>query len=267
MAESPFGRQAALAPNRTGRRALEAKRVVPMIHVPDVRATVAWYTAIGFKVIDTYGDGGEGLSFAILSFGTTEVMFNSGGQPGTRDRREVDLYVYTDNVDDLYRRLKDRVDVVERPHDTFYGMREFIFRDLNRFWLTFAQAAQVRHASKLATNPIAGFIHQTGKIPFEKIHELLADTKSLDAFVSALIGAAADENFKIRLADTFNKNREAVARDFIELRSLIGLGEWPSENQSLKNQIEAKRVNKAPTKSAAKKATSSKSISKAAKKK
>jgi hypothetical protein len=38
-----------------------AGKVVPMIHVPDVRATVAWYQDIGFTVIDTYGDEGEGL--------------------------------------------------------------------------------------------------------------------------------------------------------------------------------------------------------------
>ena len=116
-----------------------AEKVVPMIHVPDVRATVDWYLGIGFTVIDTYGDDGDGLSFAILSFGSSEVMFNSGGQPSTRNRREVDLYVYSDNVDDLYRRLKDRVDVQAGPHDAFYGMREFIIRDLNRFWITFGQ--------------------------------------------------------------------------------------------------------------------------------
>src|SRR5882724_5443832 len=117
----------------------ERQRAVPMIHVPDVRATVNWYESIGFKVINTYGNDGEGLSFAILSFGSSEVMFNQGGQPSKRDRREVDLYVYTDNVDDFYRRLKDRVEVVEEPNDTFYGMREFIFRDLNRFWITLGQ--------------------------------------------------------------------------------------------------------------------------------
>ena len=117
-----------------------AGKVVPMIHVPDVRATVAWYQDIGFTVIDTYGDQGEGLSFAILSFGSSEVMFNQGGQPSMRHRREVDLYVYANDVDDLYERLKDRVEVVEAPHDTFYGMREFICRDLNRFWITFGQA-------------------------------------------------------------------------------------------------------------------------------
>ena len=116
-----------------------AEKVVPMIHVPDVRATVDWYQDIGFTVVDTYGNDGDGLSFGILSFGSSEVMFNQGGQPSTRDRREVDLYIYSDSVDDLYRRLKDRVEVVEGPHDTFYGMREFIIRDLNRFWITFGQ--------------------------------------------------------------------------------------------------------------------------------
>lgn len=117
------------------------EKVVPMIHVPDVPATVDWYCGIGFKVLDTYGDDGEGLSFAILSFGSSRVMFNEGGQQSARHRREVDLYVYADNVDDLYDRLRDHVEVVEDPHDTFYGMREFIIRDLNRFWITFGQAS------------------------------------------------------------------------------------------------------------------------------
>jgi len=114
-----------------------AKNVTPMIHVPDVRANVEWYTQIGFTVTDTADDGSSGFSFAILSFGGGQVMFNSGGQSSPQKRREVDLYLEVDNVDEIYQRLKDRVEVVKPPHDTFYGMREFIIRDLNRFWITF----------------------------------------------------------------------------------------------------------------------------------
>lgn len=111
-----------------------------MIHVPDVRATVDWYQSIGFTVVATYGDEtGAGLSFAIVSFGESQVMFNCEGETSTKRRREVDLYVYTDDVDEIHSRLKDSVDVVERPHDTFYGMREVIIRDPNRFWITFGQ--------------------------------------------------------------------------------------------------------------------------------
>jgi uncharacterized glyoxalase superfamily protein PhnB len=117
------------------------QKVVPMIHVPDVQATVDWYHDIGFAIVETHGHEGEGLSFAIVSFGDTEVMFSEGGRPSTQRRREVDLYVYTHDIDDLYDRLKDRVEVVEGPHDMFYGMREFIIRDLNRFWITFGQTS------------------------------------------------------------------------------------------------------------------------------
>jgi len=117
-----------------------SKTVVPMIHVPDVRATVDWYQGIGFNVVSTYSnETADGMSFAIVSFGESRVMFNQGGETSTSRRREVDLYVYTDDVDDLYERLKDQVDVVEGPHITFYGMREIIIRDLNRFWITFGQ--------------------------------------------------------------------------------------------------------------------------------
>lgn len=117
-----------------------SKRAVPMIHVPDVRATVKWYQELGFEVVATYGDDtGEDLSFALVSFGDSQVMFNEDGEPSTKHRREVDLYVYTDEVDELYLRIKDRVDVVDGPHDTFYGMHEVVIRDLNRFWITFGQ--------------------------------------------------------------------------------------------------------------------------------
>ena len=117
-----------------------SKKVVPMIHVPDVRATVDWYQSIGFNVVATYGnETADGFSFAIVSFGDGEVMFNQDGETSDKRRREVDLYVYADDVDEIYSRLKDRVDVVEGPHNTFYGMREVIICDLNRFWVTFGQ--------------------------------------------------------------------------------------------------------------------------------
>jgi len=115
------------------------KKVVPMFHVPDVRKTVDWYRDIGFDVTVTYDDHGGGMSFAMVSFGTGEVMFSSGGRLSTRHRREVDLYVYTQDIDDLYDRIKDRVEIVEGPHNMFYGMREIIVRDLNGFWITFGQ--------------------------------------------------------------------------------------------------------------------------------
>jgi len=119
-----------------------SRKIVPMIHVPDVRATLEWYRSIGFSVTNTYGNDEGGLSFGMVSWGTSEVMFNEGGKPSSSLRREVDLYVCSDEVDALYRQLKDRVEIVEDLHDTFYGMREFTIRDFNRFWITFGQPTE-----------------------------------------------------------------------------------------------------------------------------
>jgi uncharacterized glyoxalase superfamily protein PhnB len=126
-------------------KTLARPRVTPMIHVPDVRHAVEWYREIGFQVDEVFEeDDGDGVTFAIVSFGATQVFLDCGGKPSDAPRREVDLYVHTAGVDALYERLRDRVDVVEAPHDTFYGARELIVRDLNGFWLTFGEPATKR---------------------------------------------------------------------------------------------------------------------------
>lgn len=111
-----------------------------MIHVPDVGATTRWFESIGFRVADTHEEDGV-MDWAAVTFGSGRVMFSEGGQPSARDRREVDLYVEIEGIDELHRSLKDRVEVREAPHDTFYGMREFIIRDINGFWITFGEPA------------------------------------------------------------------------------------------------------------------------------
>ncbi|HMO81602.1 MAG TPA: VOC family protein [Pyrinomonadaceae bacterium] len=125
------------------------KKVGPMIHVPDVQKTVDWYKDIGFTVTDSFDDEGE-LNWAMLSLGTSELMFNAGGRSSSSDRREVDLYVYVENIDDLYIQLKERAEVVGEIDNTFYGMREFIIRDPNRFWVTFGQEAPSRQTNQPA---------------------------------------------------------------------------------------------------------------------
>jgi catechol 2,3-dioxygenase-like lactoylglutathione lyase family enzyme len=115
-----------------------SERIVPMIHVSDVRATADWYTSIGFTLVRYNEEDGE-MNWALLLLGSSELMLQAGGKPSTAHRREVDLYVHTDNVARVHARLNGRVQVVEDLHDTFYGMREFIIRDCNGFWITFGQ--------------------------------------------------------------------------------------------------------------------------------
>ena len=51
----------------------------------------------------------------------------------------MDLYITVDDVDQTFARVTPLAELVEDLHDTDYGMREFIVRDCNRFWLTFGQ--------------------------------------------------------------------------------------------------------------------------------
>jgi hypothetical protein len=118
-----------------------------MMHVPDVRATMEWYTNIGFKVESTNEHEGV-IDWALLSFGEGRVMFTAGGKLSSEARREVDLYVNTENVRELHDRLKDLVPVQEGVHETFYGMREFIVRDINGFWVTFGENAGHRQTNE-----------------------------------------------------------------------------------------------------------------------
>ena len=109
-----------------------------MLNVPDVRATAAWYETIGFVVPRTHEDGDE-MTWASMTYGSTEVMLNAGGRRSDVARRDVDLYVNTRGIDRLHEMLRDRVAIHEAPHDTEHGQREFIIRDLNGFWITFGQ--------------------------------------------------------------------------------------------------------------------------------
>ena len=120
-------------------KAVAIRAATPMIHVPDVRETAAWYETIGFTLIESFGDGGDGLSFAILAAGETRLMLNQGGLQSSAERREVDLYVDAADVDQLFASLRNQVPVVAELQDTEYGMREFIIRDPNGFWITFGQ--------------------------------------------------------------------------------------------------------------------------------
>lgn len=119
------------------------RRAVPMIHVPDVAATARWYVDIGFTLAGSHEDCGQVL-WAHLSCGPSALMLNAGGKPSGAHRREVDLYVYVEDLDQAFARVAPIAECVEPIHDTEYGMREFIVRDPNRFWLTFGQPLSSR---------------------------------------------------------------------------------------------------------------------------
>jgi ankyrin repeat protein len=131
-------------------------RLTPMLAVPDVETTVAWYQSIGFQLDASHGEGGK-MDWASVSFGDARLMLVPSGQPARTQTSGLSLWIETRRLDDLYALLKQRQlersraslagETPDMPevrfttdlYTAFYGQREFGIRDPNGIELMFTQ--------------------------------------------------------------------------------------------------------------------------------
>lgn len=132
------------------------RALTPMLGVPDVEATVAWYRAIGFELKGSHGEEGR-MGWAAVALGGVEIMFIPSADPWHGPTSGLSLWFGTDRLDDLYAALKRRqlarahtaltgeatdgsdVRFTLDLHTAFYGQREFGIRDPNGVELMFSQ--------------------------------------------------------------------------------------------------------------------------------
>ncbi len=131
-------------------------RLVPMLTTDDLSGTIAFYRdTLGFEVTGTYPE--DDPNWCYLKRGDSHLMFSSldqldhGHDERGHDEREGHhhdsptgvwtLYVYPDDVESLWEKLKEQVPVAYPLHETPYGMREFGIRDPNGFMLSFGKDA------------------------------------------------------------------------------------------------------------------------------
>ena len=123
--------------------------LAPMLVVPDVEQTVAYYCdKLGFSIRLTYPANPGMAIYAVVVRDNYQVHFTKGtllGEPGTKGG--VSLTV--DNVDTLYAELKERrafsanfpvvYDAIREhpPEDKEYGRRDLIMVDCNGYILMF----------------------------------------------------------------------------------------------------------------------------------
>ena len=121
--------------------------LTPNMMVEDVNATVDFYRdVLGFNLVMTVPDSGR-FDWALVKRDEVEVMFQTRASlsdelplfEGQPIGGALTLYINMEGVEDLYRALQPRVDVVKDLSATFYGTREFSIRDCNGFILTFAE--------------------------------------------------------------------------------------------------------------------------------
>ena len=125
----------------------ERALVAPELFVADVDAAVRFYTQkLGFELVRREQDGGRG-TFAIVALGEAIVMLadqahyapmGGGGIEGSRGSA-IDVRFMVADVDSMYARcVAADVSIALDIADRYYGLRDFIVRDLNGYRLRFA---------------------------------------------------------------------------------------------------------------------------------
>lgn len=134
------------------------KKISPNLMVEDVTRTVDYYMdvlafefvlAVPEEGVDVIRERQAGLllDWALVRKGGVDVMFQARRSLAEEHfdfaYEEVGgsftLFIEVEGVDELYERIKEKVQVVRDMETTFYGMKEFIIRDINGYYLSFAQ--------------------------------------------------------------------------------------------------------------------------------
>lgn len=116
-----------------------------MLETESLKRTVEFYTELlGFTCQEYFPDAEQPV-WASLARDDVELMFTARNEhsPIPQPTMTGSLYLNTDNVDEAWAHLKDKV-TIEYPIDDFpYGMREFAIRDCNGYLVQFGQEITV----------------------------------------------------------------------------------------------------------------------------
>ena len=119
----------------------------PNIFVKDINASIAFYEQLGFNLVMSVPQKGEGdLIWAMLTNGNVTIMFQTFESIGDtlpaisrQDGASLLLYIRLPRIHDFFAQIKDKVNVVQSLEKTFYGATEFSITDNNNYVLTFAE--------------------------------------------------------------------------------------------------------------------------------
>lgn len=111
----------------------------PLLHVRDLDETVSfWRDILGFRVDGLFPK--DEPRWCGMHSGNARIMFalrEDAGAPALTGQ----IYLYPDDIDATWEKLRGIVPVVEPLRLMEYGMREFSIRDPNGFEITLAASA------------------------------------------------------------------------------------------------------------------------------
>jgi len=118
----------------------------PNIFVRDMKATIAFYKVIGFKITMSVPEVGDNFVWVNMVNGNVTLMFQTFESLGNElpeisrnDGGSLLLYINLKNIKEFFNEVKDKVTVLKGLETTFYGATEFSIKDNNGYVLTFAE--------------------------------------------------------------------------------------------------------------------------------
>jgi catechol 2,3-dioxygenase-like lactoylglutathione lyase family enzyme len=107
-------------------------RIIPMLPVASMPASVDFYEKLGFSVEKRVDE----WRWAMLSFGECRLMVDESINPHPGIPRISVLYLYPDDIVGYHTMLRENGVAVPDLEVSFYGMTEFRMEDLdgNRLW-------------------------------------------------------------------------------------------------------------------------------------
>jgi uncharacterized glyoxalase superfamily protein PhnB len=118
----------------------------PNIFTNDMKATIAFYQLLGFKITMSVPEVGDALVWAMMINGSVTIMFQTYESLADElpdisrtNGGSLLLYINLKNIHSFFEQIKDKVPVLKGLETTFYGATEFSIKDNNDYVLTFAE--------------------------------------------------------------------------------------------------------------------------------
>lgn len=128
---------------------MQFRRLTPELVVKSIKESVDFYVSVlGFELVNSVGDGDNLVWANVMWPGSEmEVMFMTPESMGEElpefKTKKIDasivLYLELDGLDELYEKIRDRVEIVGEKHTTLYGSKEFSIRDNSGYVLMFSE--------------------------------------------------------------------------------------------------------------------------------
>jgi catechol 2,3-dioxygenase-like lactoylglutathione lyase family enzyme len=117
---------------------MKMTRLIPMLPVRSMPASIAFYQKLGFSVEDR----NDAWRWAMLCFGECRLMVDQSINVHPEAPRTGVLYLYPDDIAEFHRSLRENGLDVPELEESFYGMTEFRIEDPdgNRLWIGQAAA-------------------------------------------------------------------------------------------------------------------------------